>query len=166
MANQESEALSRRNFLGAAGIAASLLASGTVMAQRAESQELTLPTLLGEEVFEVRKRPRRRSWVIDVSGRRILCFPDPKNDCVVIGVTGLLQAAVLMPFHDNQLARATRSINNIFRRMDIPSGQQLAMLTTHDGPFLAFVQESAIGSADLAERIQEALGIQQPRIHP
>jgi hypothetical protein len=154
MADQHPTALSRRSALGVGGAAAMLTASFMVP-QRAAAEPLQL-----EETFEVRKRVARRSWVIDISGRRILCFADPKADCVVLSVVGFLGAQELTPFHDAQLANATRAINAVVRKMRPPSGFDLSILISPDGPFLAWVQDNAIGSQDLAEVINTTLEIQ------
>jgi hypothetical protein len=93
----------------------------------------------------------------------VICdYEDPRDDCKVLtkGFLGVTERGVFTPFHDEQLEQATLALNAMIAKMHPPEGQALAILNTPDGPFLAWVKEVGIGSADLRERIEEGLGIQ------
>jgi hypothetical protein len=160
MSDQKPNSLPRRSFLGASGVAASLLA-GNAVAER--GLEIT-------DTFEIRARATRRTWAFSPLTQRIICYPDPKNDCIVAGLTGgFLEAQENTLFHDAQLAGITRQLNaaianggygsNGSSGNDSPN-RHMAILITPDGPFLAWVEEGdAIGSAERAEIINSALRI-------
>jgi hypothetical protein len=95
-----------------------------------------------------------REW--GIVKNTVVCFPSAADDCVIVGVGGLLEAREVSAFHDETLAAATKEINSILARVakgNSDSNRHLHLLRVPSGLFLAW------GSCIEEHKTEKMLGI-------
>ena len=102
--------------------------------------------------------PTTRAWYLSSDGI-MHCFKNEADSCRVI-VKQLWQAAQLTSWHTEELARATREmqnlINEVAERNKNPN-RHLAMLSYDHRPLLAWVQHDGVSADDDVDTVVRAL---------
>jgi len=115
------------------------------------------------------KDGKKYDWYVSVGGK-IRCSPTG-GDTQFVTKDAFLEARELTAFHDDELARLTREVNELFRRAESKirdPHRVIGILRTPDGLFLVWSEEldekltqrevkAAVSMRDDPEKIREAL---------
>jgi hypothetical protein len=91
----------------------------------------------------------------------MLCYLDLRGDQTV---TTLWEAIELTPFHDAELAEASRAINEILRtveRRNRDSGRKLSFIQFQNRHLLVWARYGVVGPSDDRDTIAKALKLRR-----